>query len=89
MPTIAEAGVPGFETVAWFGVFAPAATPRDVVERLNAEINRIVATAEFRDVLQKLGTVPANGTPEAFAQRIAADVAKWKRVVEAGGIKAD
>ena len=89
VPTIAEAGVPGFETVAWFGVFAPAATPRDVVERLNAEINRIVATAEFRDVLQKLGTVPANGTPEAFAQRIAADVAKWKRVVEAGRIKAD
>jgi len=81
--------VPGFETVAWFGVFAPAATARDVVARLNAEINRIVATAEFRDVLQKLGTVPATGTPEAFAQRIGADVAKWKRVVEAGKIKAD
>jgi tripartite-type tricarboxylate transporter receptor subunit TctC len=89
VPTIAEAGVPGFETVAWFGVFAPAATPRDVVAKLNAEINRIVATAEFRDVLQKLGTVPAPGTPEAFAQRIASDVAKWKRVVEAGKIKID
>ena len=89
VPTIAEAGVPGFETVAWFGVFAPAATPRDVVARLNAEINRIVATAEFREVLQKLGTVPATGSPEAFAQRIAADVAKWKRVVEAGKIKVD
>jgi tripartite-type tricarboxylate transporter receptor subunit TctC len=89
VPTIAEAGVPGYETVAWFGVFAPAATPRDVVARLNAEINRIVATPEFRDVLTKLGTVPAPGTPEAFARRIDADVAKWKRVVEAGKIKVD
>ncbi len=89
VPTIAEAGVPGYETVAWFGVFAPAATPREVVERLNAEINRILATPEFRDTLTKLGTVPAPGTPEAFAKRIDADVAKWKRVVEAGKIKVD
>ena len=89
VPTIAEAGVPGYETVAWFGVFAPAATPPEVVERLNAEINRILATPEFRETLTKLGTAPAPGTPEAFAKRIDADVAKWKRVVEAGKIKVD
>jgi tripartite-type tricarboxylate transporter receptor subunit TctC len=89
VPTIAEAGLPGYETVAWFGVFAPAATPPAVLARLNAEINRIVATPEFRETLTRLGTVPAPGTPEAFAARIAADVAKWKRVVTAGNIKID
>jgi len=89
VPTIAEAGLPGYETVAWFGVFAPAATPPAVLARLNAEINRIVATPEFRETLARLGTVPAPGTPEAFAARIAADVAKWKRVVATGNIKID
>jgi tripartite-type tricarboxylate transporter receptor subunit TctC len=89
VPTIAESGVPGYETVAWFGVFAPAATPKATVTRLNAEINRIVSTAEFRDLLARLGTSPAPGTPEAFAARIAADVAKWKRVVAAGKISVD
>jgi tripartite-type tricarboxylate transporter receptor subunit TctC len=89
VPTIAESGLPGYETVAWFGVFAPAATPKATVTRLNAEINRIVATAEFRELLARLGSSPAPGTPEAFAARIAADVAKWKRVVAAGKISVD
>ena len=89
VPTIAEAGLPGFETVAWFGVFAPAATPRPIVMRLNSEINRIVATPEFRETLAKLGTTPAPGTPDTYATRIAADVAKWKRVVATGKIKVD
>ena len=89
VPTISEAGLPGYETVAWFGVFAPAATPRAVVMRLNGEINRIVATPEFRETLSRLGTVPAPGTPESYSTRIAADVAKWKRVVADGNIKVD
>jgi len=89
VPTIAEAGLPGFETVAWFGVFAPAATPRPIVMRLNGEINRIVATPEFRETLAKLGTTPAPGTPDTYATLIAADVAKWKRVVATGKIKVD
>ncbi len=88
VPPIADT-LPGFETVAWFGVFAPAGTPKAVVDRLNAEINRIVASPEMAAVLKNLGASPATGTPEAYAARIAADVAKWKKVVAAGNVHVD
>ncbi|MBS0319518.1 MAG: tripartite tricarboxylate transporter substrate binding protein [Proteobacteria bacterium] len=88
VPPIADT-LPGFETVAWFGMFAPAGTPKAVIDRLNAEINKIVASPEMATVLKNLGATAATGTPDAYAARIASDVAKWKKVVAAGNVHVD
>jgi tripartite-type tricarboxylate transporter receptor subunit TctC len=89
VPTVAEAGVPGFETVAWFGLLAPAATPRPIVERLAAEIQRIVQMPDVRARIEAAGAAAVGTTPEVFAQRIASDVDKWKRVAGAAKIRID
>ena len=89
VPTVAESGLPGFETVAWFGLFAPAGTPKDIVARLNREVNAIVAQPEVRERLLGLGMEPALGTPEDYTARQAADIAKWKKVVAESGAKID
>jgi len=89
VPTVAEAGVPGFETVAWFGLLAPAATPRPVVERLAAEVRKIVQMPDVRARIEATGAEAVGSTPEAFAQRIASDVDKWKRVAAAAKIRID
>jgi tripartite-type tricarboxylate transporter receptor subunit TctC len=89
VPTVAESGLAGFETVAWFGLFAPAGTPKDIVSRLNREVNAIVSQPEVRERLLGLGMEPALGSPEDYAARQAADIAKWKKVVAASGAKID
>jgi tripartite-type tricarboxylate transporter receptor subunit TctC len=89
VPTVAESGLAGYETVAWFGLFAPAGTPKDIVQRLNREVNAIVASSEIRDKLLGLGMEPMPGSPEDFTARQAADIAKWKKVVADSGAKAD
>ena len=89
VPTVAESGLAGYETVAWFGLFAPAGTPKDIVQRLNREVNAIVASGEIRDKLLGLGMEPVPGTPEDFTARQAADIAKWKKVVADSGAKVD
>ncbi len=89
VPTVAEAGVPGFETVAWFGLLAPAATPRPIVDRLAAEVRRIVQMPDVRARIESTGAEAVGTTPEAFAQRIAGDVEKWKRVAGAAKIRID
>jgi len=89
IPTIAESGVPGYDAVGWFGVIAPAGTPRDVTARLNAEIVRIMALPEVRDRALAVGAEPATTTPEGFAAFIAAEIPKWERVVKASGAKAN
>jgi tripartite-type tricarboxylate transporter receptor subunit TctC len=89
VPTVAEAGVPGFETVAWFGLLAPAATPRAVIERLAGEIHTIVQMPDVRARIEATGAEAVGTTPEAFAQRIASDVDKWKRVAAAAKIHID
>jgi tripartite-type tricarboxylate transporter receptor subunit TctC len=89
IPTLAESGLPGYETVAWFGLFAPAGTPRDVVLRLRDEVARIVELPEIRERMATLGGEPVGNAPEAFAAIVHADIAKWKRVVAAGSITAD
>jgi tripartite-type tricarboxylate transporter receptor subunit TctC len=86
-PTVAESGLPGYESVSWYGILATAGTPRPVVDRLNAEIRRIVATAEIRDALAGQGAEPVTDTPEEFAAIVKADVAKWARIVKATGAK--
>ena len=87
IPTIAESGVPGYDVNGWFGVFAPAKTPRVVVARLNAEFVEALKTAEVRERLTHEGLQPLGGTPEALAMVLKNDVAKWGRVVREAGIK--
>ena len=88
VPALAEA-LPGFETVAWFGVLAPAATPKAVVDRMNAVINQALEQADVKARLATLACDPAPGTPEAFAQRVNVDVARWKKLASERNIRAD
>ncbi len=81
VPTLAESGYRGLEVLSWYGILAPTATPMEIVRRLNAEINRILQTAEVRERLAALGTEPTGGTPEQFAQLIRTDTARWAKVV--------
>jgi tripartite-type tricarboxylate transporter receptor subunit TctC len=88
LPTIAET-VPGYEASGWYGAFAPAATPRDIINRLNAEMNRAM---KMPDVIQRLagdGVEAVGTTPEQFAAYLKQEVAKWGKVVKASGAKAD
>jgi len=89
LPTIAEAGLPGFETVAWFGVFAPAGTPPEIVNRLSAEIGKIARSPEMREKLVAMGAEPVGGTPAEFKAVIDQDIAKWKPLAQKVGIKVD
>ena len=87
VPTIAEAGVSGFEAVVWFSVLAPAKTPRPVVNRLNAEIGRMVGTAEMRERMATLGIDPLSNTPEQLGETMRNDLKKWAEVAKQAGIK--
>ena len=89
VPTIAEAGVPGYETTIWLGVMAPKGTPAAVVAKLNAEIGRIVSRQDVRDDWAKQGAVPMTMTPAEFARHLEQDIVKWERVVKVSGAKAD
>jgi tripartite-type tricarboxylate transporter receptor subunit TctC len=89
VPTVAESGLPGYEAVAWYGVFAPDGTPRDIVTRLNAEIVRIVNSPDVRESLLKQGAESYATSPEAFSKVVQRDVAKWAKVVKASGAKPD
>jgi tripartite-type tricarboxylate transporter receptor subunit TctC len=87
LPTVAESGVPGYEAIGWFGLLAPAATPRAIVARLGADVNRALALPEVRRKMLELGSDPAGGSPEEFARFIRADQAKWSRLMQEKGIK--
>jgi tripartite-type tricarboxylate transporter receptor subunit TctC len=87
LPTIAEAGVPGYEAGTWTGVIAPAGVPRPIVDKLNAAINRAIASPSFQARFAQIGDEPAGGTPEDFARLIAADSAKWEDVVKRSGAR--
>jgi tripartite-type tricarboxylate transporter receptor subunit TctC len=89
IPTLSEAGVPGYDANAWFGVFAPAGTPDAVIARLQAEISRIVKVPEIRDRFQALGAEPVGSTPEQFAAFYRNEVLKWGRVVKESGAQID
>jgi len=89
VPTMAEAGLPGYEASSWFGVLAPAGTPAAIVAKLNAEIAKWLATPEAKEKLSKQGANAAGGTPEDFAKHIAAETAKWAKVVKDSGAKID
>ena len=89
LPTMAEAGLPGYETVAWFGVLAPAGTPPEIVNRLSVEIGRIARSPEMREKLLAMGAEPVGGSPEEFKLVIDRDIAKWKPLAQKVGIKVD
>jgi len=88
-PTVAESGLPGYEAVSWYGVLAPAGTPRDIIVRLNGEIVRALKLPEVRQLLLAQGAEPVSDSPEQFAALIRADVTKWGEVVRKSGAKAD
>lgn len=89
VPTLSESGIPGFEASLWFGLNAPAGTPRNVIERLNREVNRVLALPEVKGPLaaQSIDAVP--GTSDAFATLIRKDTEKWARVVKTAGVKSE
>ena len=89
VPTMNEAGVPGYEAVIWLGVMAPKATPPAIVNRLNAEIRKIVARPDVRDEWAKQGAVGMQMTPEEFSRYVADDIVKWERIVKISGAKPD
>ena len=87
VPTVAEAGVPGFEANNWNGMVAPAATPRAIIELLQREISRIVAVPELRGRLLQSAFEPVADSPDAFRHYLEAERVKWSRVVRGAGIK--
>lgn len=88
--TVAEAGLPGFETGSWFGLFGPANVPPDIVAKVNADVIRVAAVREFREQnLTRLGLEPVGITPEQFSQLVRSDLDRWSRLVKATGAKAD
>ncbi len=86
LPTMVESGFPGFMSTSWTGLLAPAKTPREVIAKLNAEINRAVKSPEFKAALAKLSNEPLGGTPQDFTNQIKADTAKWAPIVKALGL---
>ena len=89
LPTIAEAGVPGFEAMTWHGVAVPAGTPVAIIGRLNAEINRMLQLADVRERLAILGADIIGGTPREFADHIQREIPKWAKIIKAAGVQLD
>ncbi len=85
--TLNEAGVPGYEATIWLGIMAPAGTPRDIVERLNSEIARIIARPAIREAWARQGAEPMAMTPDAFGAFMKSDIEKWAKLIEQAGIK--
>ena len=89
VPTIAESGLPGFEASSWFGVLAPAATPKDIVDKLSGAIAKSLQTPEMKERLAGQGAVAVGNTPEQFSAHIKSEIDKWSKVVKASGAKVD
>ena len=87
IPTVAEAGLPGFEAIQWSGILAPAGVARPIVAKWNSEVNRILSRADIREKLAAAGGDPVGGTPEAFAALLRQDIARWSKVVNAINLK--
>jgi len=89
LPTVAETGYKDFEADQWYGVVAPAGTPREIVAKLNAQINQSLGSPELKTRLTSEGAIATPTTPEAFGQLIAREIARWKPVIQSGRVKAD
>ena len=89
IPSMRELGFPSVDVDTWYGIFAPAGTPKEIIARWNGEVNGLLKLPEVRDAFDKQGLVPAGGTPERFTQLLREDLARWTRVVRETGIKAE
>ena len=89
VPTLIEAGVPGYEFNGWVGVWAPAGTPADIVNRVNGELVRIMAMPEIVAKFAALGAEVQTGTPQELSRLVASEVVKWKKVVQIACVKAE
>jgi tripartite-type tricarboxylate transporter receptor subunit TctC len=89
VPTIAETGVAGYEATIWLGIMAPTGTPKAVIDKLNAEIAKIVNRADVKKSWQEQGAEPMSMTPEQFGQYMREDITKWARIVKISGAKVD
>jgi tripartite-type tricarboxylate transporter receptor subunit TctC len=89
VPTIAESGIPSFEAVGWFGMVAPAATPREIIARLNGEIVRLLALSDVRERISGLGAEIVTTSPEEFDQFNRTQISKWAKVVKYSGARPD
>ena len=89
LPTVAESGYKGFEADQWYGVVAPAGTPRDMVAKLNAQINHALNAPDMKTRLNNEGAIATPATPEAFGQLIVRELARWRPVIQSGRVKAD
>ena len=88
VPTIAELGFPGYEISSWQGMFAPAATPKEVIGKINGEVVQMLKTLEVRARMAREGADPVGNTPEQFAIRIKSEIEKWAKVAKAAGLPA-
>ena len=89
VPTMQESGVPGFEAIGWFGVVVPAATPKEIVTKLNAEMTRMLASADVKERISSLGAETVPTTPDGMDQFNRAQIALWAKVVKASGARAE
>jgi tripartite-type tricarboxylate transporter receptor subunit TctC len=89
VPTVNEAGVPGYDAVIWLGIMAPTNTPKPIVDRLNAEIRKVLARPDIKDAWKKQGAETMDMSPEQFGEFLRGDIQKWASVVKGAGIKAD
>ena len=89
VPTLKEQGLPDLEVDTWYGVFAPAGTPKAVIDKINAGLNAALKQADVRELLAKQGMIPVGGSPERFGELVKSELKRWPRVVAAAGIKAD
>jgi tripartite-type tricarboxylate transporter receptor subunit TctC len=89
VPTVAEAGLPGYEAVAWTGLSAPAKTPRELVERINSAVVAIVRAGEFQETLKAEGSEAVASSPDQFAAFLRTEIGKWQKIIDVAGVKAD
>jgi len=89
LPTVSESGLKGFEAVAWNGISGPARLPRDIVNRVNADVVKIVNQPELRERLKAEGSDPVGSTPEQYAAFLREEIAKWARVIKLANVQAE
>jgi tripartite-type tricarboxylate transporter receptor subunit TctC len=89
VPTLAEAGVPGYEATIWIGFMAPTGTPQPVVDLLNREINKILARPDVKEAWEKQGAVPMLMTPDEFSAHVQSEIEKWAKIIKANAITSE
>jgi tripartite-type tricarboxylate transporter receptor subunit TctC len=89
VPTLAESAVPGFDSISWIGLLAPAGTPREIVEKISADVREVIAADDVRNRLIELGAIPAANTPAQFAALIEKDRARYAKIIAERGITID